>query len=68
MPFSTIPHENGSVNNRISAYTFVLTIIILCLDLECLLGVSGAKNPKLSNFAKFELLRKIQKITENQIH
>ena len=60
MPFSTIQHENGSINSRISVYTFVLTKIILCSDLERLLGVSGAQ--KIQNF---QILAKIRTSQEN---
>jgi hypothetical protein len=60
MPFSTIQHENGSINSRISVYTFVLTKIILCSDLERLLGVSGTQE-----IQNFQILAKIRTSQEN---
>ena len=62
MPFSTIQHENGSINSRISVYTFVLTKINLCSDLERLLGVSGTQE-----IQNFQILAKIRTSQKNLI-
>jgi hypothetical protein len=54
IPLSAIQHENSLVNSCILVYTFVLTKITLCSDLECPFGCFGPQK-----IQKFQILAKI---------